>query len=354
MKKNVKFMIAVAGLVIVSLAILALINRNNNSLKSGSTSNLPRTKLFNMEEEEIANKFELNYSNMSITVEQDEIGNWYITEPVQMLADPSEAFANVKNFNTLIFDTIITNTTDMEVFGVDNPKEEYSIWESDKLHTIYVGNQTLDEAGYYVKYEDEIFKLEDIYIMALRKSITDLRNKDFMKINNNAVVSIDVNNRFLLKKSQNDVITINDESDVDSLKVGVAFILFSTLSAIDFTEDGVNQRDYGFNDNSRKVVLHLDDKSEITYILSKVDVHIYAKLENDDKIYEVNPNIYTDSWYDIAYYREAATEKEQATLTRVLNPTAFGVSEDDFDDFVPFNYQDDDDDDNDYEGENEE
>ncbi len=343
MKKNVKFMIAVVGLVIVSLTVLTLVNKRKSGLEGVSTSNLPRTKLFNMEEEEIVNKFELNYSNMSITVEQDEIGNWYITDPVQMLADPLESFANIKNFNTLIFDTIITNTTDMEVFGVDNPKEEYSIWEGDKLHTIYVGNQTLDEAGYYVKYEDEIFKLEDIYIMALRKSITDLRNKDFMKINNNAVVSIDINNQILLKKSQNDVITMNNEDNVDSLKVGVGFLLFSTLSAIDFTDDGVSSKDYGFNDNSRKIVLYLDDKSEITYFLSKVDVHIYAKLENDDKIYEVNPNIYTDSWYSKSYYQEAATEKEQVSLATVLNPTAFGVSEEDFDDFVPFNYQDDDD-----------
>ncbi len=333
-------MILVVGLVVVALAVLTLINKKNSGLNATSTSNLPRTKLFNMEDEDLAYKFELNYSNMSITIERDVAGNWNIVEPLSMLADPLEAFANVKNFNTLIFDTIITNTTDMEVFGVDNPQEEYSIWEDDKIHTIYVGNPTLDEAGYYVQYNDEIFKLEDIYIMALRKSITDLRNKDFMKINNNAVVSIDINNRISLKKAQNDVITMNNENDVDSLKVGVSFILFSTLSAMDFTSDDAQAKDYGFSENSRKVVLHLDDKSEITYFLSKVDQHIYAKLENDDKIYEVNPNIYTDDWYNVAYYKEAATEKEQATLATVLNPTMFRMSEEDFEDFVPFEYED--------------
>lgn len=335
MKKNIKFLIAVAALVAVSLLLLLIINKNNNSVTSKSASNLPRTKLFNMEDENVANKFELNYSNMSITVEQDINGTWHITDPVQMLADPLESFANVKNFNTLIFETVITNMADKEVFGVDNHQEEYSIWEGDKLHTIYVGNQTLDELGYYVKYDDEIFKLEDIYIMALRKSIRDLRNKDFMKINQNGVVAINVNDRIQMKKAQNDAITINDGEEVDSLKSGVSFLLFSTIEAIDFTADDVDAKDYGFSDSSRKITLHLDDKSEITYLLSKVDVHIYAKLENDSKVYEVNPNLYNNDWYDIEFYKEPATTKEQATLATVLNPMTFFVEEE-HGEFVPF------------------
>ncbi len=172
--------------------------------------------------------------------------------------------------------------------------------------------------------------------MALRKSVTDLRNKDFMKISRNAVIGIDINNRISMKKARNEVITVNDGEEVDAFKAGIAFLLFSTLEAMDFTPENADAKDYGFNESSRKITLHLDDKSEITYILSKVDVHIYAKLENDDKIYEVNPNVYTNDWYDLDYYKKESTDKEQATLATVLNPTTFRSFDEEYGDFVPF------------------
>ncbi len=317
MKKSIIMVIILSVVLAAGAFVLLQLNKKEEQKE---LDDLPRMKIFNMEDESIANKFELNYSNTTITVEMDSKGDWNIVDPVSMRADQMEAFANVKNFNTLIFDTIITNMADREAFGIDNPKEKYTIWEGGKEHTIYVGNQTLDEMGYYVKYDDEVFKLEDIYIMALRKSIKDLRDKDFLKIDKASVVLVDIDGKILLRRMLDDKITVNGRDDIELAKSDVAFILFSKLEAIDFVETNARIRDYGFNNNSRKITLQLNDKSSISYYLSKVDVDVYAKMENDNTIYKVNSSLYNNNWYNINYYEESITPEETAQLMGVLNP----------------------------------
>ncbi len=317
MKKSVIIIIILSVVLAIGATLLLQLNKKESQKELEA---LPRMKLFNIEDEDIANKFELNYSNTTIVVSKDSKDDWNIIEPVNMRADQMEAFANVKNFNTLIFDTIITNMADKEAFGIDNPKEKYSIWEGGNEHTVYVGNQTLDNLGYYVKYNDEVFKLEDIYIMALRKSVKDLRDKDFLKIDKSSVVFVDIDGKILLRRMLDDKITVNGRDDIELAKSDVAFILFSKLEAIDFVEENAKFRDYGFNENSRKITLELNDKSSISYYLSKVDVDVYAKIENDNTIYKVNQNIYNNNWYNISYYEEAITPEQIAELVGVLNP----------------------------------
>ena len=323
MKRNI-VLIIVFGLLLIIVSIVLVIMNKKNDIQSSNSLNLPRVKLFNIENEEAANKFEINYSNITIALEKDDSGIWYITSHNNMRADQIEAFANVKNFNTLIFETSITNMNDREIFGVDNATEEYNIWENNKLHTIYVGNETLDNLGYYVKYNDEIFKLEQIYIMALRKSVRDFREKDFIKINSDSVVLIDIDGKVLLKSLLNEGnITMNGEEDVEKMKAHVGYTLFSTLKAIDFVDETSSPKDYGFDNDSIKITIQLDDNSDVSYYLSKVDMNIYAKMENNDVIYEVNPNTYNSDWYNPDFYKEKATEEENMNLSMVLNPLGF-------------------------------
>lgn len=303
MKKNIKLIIILASVLIVITPIVILTTRYKKK-----QIELPRVKLFSIENEDAAGKFELNYGGQKIIAEKNADGFWQVVTPELFPGDQMECLANVKNFNTLIFDTKITNMTDRSVFGVDQPKEEFSVWEGEKKHTIYVGNMTLDQMGYYVKYNDEVFKIEDIYIMALQKSVLDLRDKDFLKIGLEEIAFLNINNKIKLQKQSRTNWSANGDETVDQYKLYKTLTTLALVKAHDFGLKDIDKTMFQFPKTAVKITISLDDKSTVSYSMAKINDNVYAKVGNE--IYQLDPSIYDEANHDMKYYKEPIKNEE--------------------------------------------
>ena len=185
MNKNItKLLILLIVLLIISFAAFYITKKRGADIEA----NKPRTQIFVLNETNV-NKYQLNFETEPIIVEKiNDI--WKIISPSNASdykVDQLEAFANVKNFNTLNIDMIITNLSEVESFGLENPINEFTVWEGNKEYKILVGNKTADEERYYIKYKDEYFSVESIYIDALKKTVDMLRDKEIF----NSSVSLD-------------------------------------------------------------------------------------------------------------------------------------------------------------------
>ena len=126
MNKNLKkIIILLVVLIIISFGAFFTTKYKKQQL----IANKPRTQIFELNETNV-NKYHLIYDNQDITVEKKN-DVWTITSPENNYkVDQMEAFANVKNFNTLNIDLIITNLSEVDSFGLDNPTNEFTVYRS--------------------------------------------------------------------------------------------------------------------------------------------------------------------------------------------------------------------------------
>ena len=134
-KNIIKLLILVIILLIISFTAFYITKKRSAEI----ASNKPRTQIFELNETN-ANKYELIFESEPIIVEK--INNvWKIISPLNASdykVDQLEAFANVKNFNTLNIDMIITNLAEVKSFGLENPSSEFTIWEGNKKYKIFI------------------------------------------------------------------------------------------------------------------------------------------------------------------------------------------------------------------------
>ena len=233
MNKNIaKLLILVIILLIISFAAFYITKQRSAEI----SANKPRVQIFELNETNV-NKYELIFESEPIIVEKIN-DTWKIISPLNASdykVDQLEAFANVKNFNTLNIDMIITNLSEVDSFGLENPINEFTVWEGNKEYKIFVGNRTADEERYYVKYNDEYFSVESIYIDALKKNIDMLRDKEIFNspvfLDSVRIVEITAGNytNIIRKASRTNWIVENLEGETDLEK---AYNDFSTLSLI--------------------------------------------------------------------------------------------------------------------------
>ena len=136
MNKNItKLLILLIVLLIISFAAFYISKKRGADIEA----NKPRTQIFVLNETNV-NKYQLNFETEPIIVEKiNDI--WKIISPSNASdykVDQLEAFANVKNFNTLNIDMIITNLSEVESFGLENPINEFTVWEGNKEYKILV------------------------------------------------------------------------------------------------------------------------------------------------------------------------------------------------------------------------
>lgn len=304
-KNIIKLLILVIILLIISFTAFYITKKRSAEI----ASNKPRTQIFELNETN-ANKYELIFESEPIIVEK--INNvWKIISPLNASdykVDQLEAFANVKNFNTLNIDMIITNLAEVKSFGLENPSSEFTIWEGNKKYKIFVGYKTADEERYYVKYNDEYFSVESIYIDALKKTVDMLRNKEIF----NNPISLDsvktvvisaVNHTNIIKKINRTnwvVETIENKTDLQK-----AYNDFSTLSLIkasSFVYNVSPRIDRLFRTPDAIVILYFEDNTKIIYqLVYDIDNKVYVKPESGI-IYEVDYSVYDASMRGIEYY----------------------------------------------------
>ncbi|TKZ33145.1 DUF4340 domain-containing protein [Brachyspira catarrhinii] len=308
MNKNLtKLLILVIILLIISFAAFYITKKRSAEI----AANKPRVQIFELNETNV-NKYELIFESEPIIVEKiNDI--WKIISPLNASdykVDQLEAFANVKNFNTLNIDMIITNLSEVESFGLENPTNEFTVWEGNKEYKIFVGNRTADEERYYVKYNDEYFSVESIYIDALKKNIDMLRDKEIF----NAPVSLDSvriveitagdYTNIIRKASRTNWIVENLDGETDLEKAYNDFSTLSLIKASAFVYEVPRRIERLFRIPDAVINLYMQDNTKITYQLAyDIDNKIYAKPESGI-IYEVDYSIYDAAMRGKEYYRK--------------------------------------------------
>ena len=306
MNKNItKLLILLIVLLIISFAAFYITKKRGADIEA----NKPRTQIFVLNETNV-NKYQLNFETEPIIVEKiNDI--WKIISPSSASdykVDQLEAFANVKNFNTLNIDMIITNLSEVDSFGLENPINEFTVWEGNKEYKILVGNKTADEERYYIKYKDEYFSVESIYIDALKKTVDMLRDKEIFNspVSLDSVRAVEITagdyTNIIRKISRTNWIVENLDGETDLEK---AFNDFSTLSLIKasaFVYDVPQRIERLFRIPDAVVNLYMQDNTKITYRLAyDIDNKIYAKPESGI-IYEVDYSIYDAAMRGKEYY----------------------------------------------------
>ena len=312
MNKNItKLLILVIILLIISFVAFYITKKRSAEI----AANKPRIQIFELNETNV-NKYELIFESEPIIVEKiNDI--WKIISPLNASdykVDQLEAFANVKNFNTLNIDMIITNLSEAESFGLENPINEFTVWEGNKEYKIFVGNKTADEERYYVKYNDEYFSVESIYIEALKKTVDMLRDKEIFdsSVSLDSVKTVEIiaggYTNIIRKISRTNWIVENIGGETDLEK---AFNDFSTLSLIKasaFVYDVPQRIERLFRIPDAIVSLYMQDNTKITYQLAyDMDNKIYAKPESGI-IYEVDYSVYDAAMRGREYYIKIDSE----------------------------------------------
>ena len=308
MNKNItKLLILVIILLIISFAAFYITKKRSAEI----SANKPRVQIFELNETNV-NKYELIFESEPIIVEKIN-DTWKIISPLNASdykVDQLEAFANVKNFNTLNIDMIITNLSEVDSFGLENPINEFTVWEGNKEYKIFVGNRTADEERYYVKYNDEYFSVESIYIDALKKNIDMLRDKEIfnapVSLDSVRIVEITAGNytNIIRKASRTNWIVENLEGETDLEKAYNDFSTLSLIKASAFVYEVPRRIERLFRIPDAVISLYMQDNTKITYQLAyDIDNKIYAKPESGI-IYEVDYSIYDAAMRGKEYYRK--------------------------------------------------
>ncbi|WP_297206094.1 DUF4340 domain-containing protein [uncultured Brachyspira sp.] len=317
MNKNVtKIIILLVVLAVIGVAAFFTTKQKRIEIEA----NKPRTQLFELNETNVT-KYELRYSNEPIIVEK--IGEtWKVTSPSNNYKiDQLEAFANVKNFNTLNIDMTITNLAELESFGLENPSNEFIVWEGDKEYQVFVGNKTPDEERYYVKYNDEYFSVELVYIEALKKTIDMLRDKQIFDrpIYIDSVIRTESNIRdytnTIRKENRTNWVVDGIEEEINLDKAYRDFEALSLVKATGFVNND-NMKKYLerlFRIPDAKITIFMEDntKKEYSLVYDTNEGKVYVKPESGI-IYEVDYSIYNAAMRGKEYYIKTEEDEKEA------------------------------------------
>ncbi|MEI0477103.1 DUF4340 domain-containing protein [Brachyspira pulli] len=312
--------------IIILLVVLAVISvvafYTTRQKRITVEANKPRKQIFELNETNVT-KYELRYAEEPIIVEKiNDI--WKVTSPSNdYKIDQLEAFANVKNFNTLNIDMIITNLAEIDSFGLENPSNEFTVWEGDKEYKIFVGNKTPDEERYYVKYNDEYFSIEFVYIEALKKTIDMLRDKQIFdkQIYIESVVKTESNIRdytnTIRKENRTNWVVDGVDEEINLNKAYRDFETLSLVKAVGFVYDNnkIRYLERMFKIPDAQITIYMEDNTKKSYdiIYDNNDNRVYVKPESGI-IYEVDYLVYAAAMRDRSYYiKTEDDEKEETT-----------------------------------------
>ena len=329
MNKNIKkIIILLVILIIISFAAFFTTKYKKEQL----IANKPRTQIFELNETNV-NKYHLVYDNEDITVEKKN-NIWTITSPENNYkVDQMEAFANVKNFNTLNIDLIITNLSEVDSFGLDNPTNEFTVWDGKKEHKIYVGNKTPDGERYYVKYNDEYFSVEYVYIEALKKTIDMLRDKEIFEspIILDSVTTVEIatkdytNTIKKLNRTNWVVDDLAEQTDLDKAYIDYETLSLVKASAFVYDQDLMKQL---FKIPDAVITIYMQDNTKEVYeLVYTVDDKIYV-MPKSGIVYEVDYSIYDAAMRSKDYYEKSDSVEDSEEVLDSTDEESLKLYED--------------------------
>ncbi len=218
MKKNFLLLIGF-------LCLLVAVFYGYTNKKKSASSKENKNKIFSFQENN-AFKWTVFYQKNKISLKKNEHNIWEIIYPKKYKADQGQAIANVKNFNTMMYQTIVDTKTNASKWGINKNSPYYTIeLKNNKgkniAHTFYQGNPIKVPKGFYITYShsSHVYAVEDWVILALQKPLKALREKDFLQIEPENIKTIIINKLTLIQANKKWQAQIKNKQKNPKLKI---------------------------------------------------------------------------------------------------------------------------------------
>lgn len=191
---------------------------------------------------------------------------WMITFPEFSYADQSEAQANVKNFLTANYLSIVSKSTNnLSKWGLDHSSNHYSFFIKDRkgkvvTHRIREGAKVAVPQAHYALVDDrnEVYSLDYWVIESLKKSLPELRNKEFCLLEPEEITVLSyrkvaddiktstpiafVKNGFLWELQHNGHNYATNETDIKKIEDVIQTFGFLKADRVYFESDEIKRR----------------------------------------------------------------------------------------------------------------
>ena len=235
--------------------------------------------------------------------------DWNILSPIQDAADSGVVASMITSLTTTKQDRIVDDKPkDLSVFGLKTPAITVRVRKTaaSPAETLLIGSNTPVGYNSYAKMEksDTVYRIPRSLRTALDKPLKDIRNKNILQLSHPDVAEVDLQvpkNEIILKKDDvKDEWTLAREGiPVDNAEWNKTLNPILELRATDFPAiEGKTLKDFSLSPAKDKiVVVRMKDKTKISLLLGAVKAkdktHVYAKREDKDTVYEVDPSILT-------------------------------------------------------------
>lgn len=187
-KKKKTLLIGIIVLIVLIGAMLALLltqPKDDNATSSTVVSAVAEDVYLYQEEEGSLKTLEITNSSGSYSIEQVGEKKWGIKELDDYKADTDSYADTAERYTTLSAkEKLMDKVTDKKKYGLDKPTGTgVATFANGNKHTVYVGNKTPDDAGYYAMVDDD----ESLYIITvmnaelLQKSKLSYLNKTLIQ-----------------------------------------------------------------------------------------------------------------------------------------------------------------------------
>jgi hypothetical protein len=246
----------------------------------------------------------LELSDMSdgsgILLKKDK--DWKIEKPVEMPASIKTVDGMISELAVLTADRDITeNKQQLKTYGLDVPKYKVKFSLENETHTLFIGIKNPTEEFYFVK-EDTRDNIYTVNISSvdrfIRKNITDLRDKEFLRISEDEIrkIDIDINNKgkLIVEKNKENKWMIQNAIKKDLSKdIQNVFEELNSLTIEEFIEKGsLNLKDYGLDKPFYSVTVDTIHDGSINLCFGKMENNLVYVTKNKEKIFfKVRRNI---------------------------------------------------------------
>ena len=218
MKKN--FLLLIGFLCLVGAIFYGYTNK-----KKSASSKENQNKIFSFSESNVF-KWTIFYQKNKISLKKNEHNIWEIIYPKKYKTDQSQAIANVKNFNTMVYQAIVDTKINASKWGINKNSPYYTIeLKNNKgkniAHTFYQGNSIKVPKGFYITYSHSphVYAVEDWVILALQKPLKALREKDFLQIEPEDIQTIIIKDLILIQTNKKWQAQIKNKQQTPKLKI---------------------------------------------------------------------------------------------------------------------------------------
>ncbi|MCX7918639.1 MAG: DUF4340 domain-containing protein [bacterium] len=237
-----------------------------------------------------------------IRVERTKDNQWEMKLPVVAKADKFEVDSLINEFKELKPSRIIEGKElEMATYGLDSPAMSIRLTFNTVQRStvnIYVGNKTPNDEDYYVRRENEPYK---IYLLPAhsinqwKKEPIDLRDKKVFEFESNSIVQVNLkypNTEFLCEKQKDEWWVIKPvRVKADRNKLNDILWKIQGLEVKQFIDESPNElRKYGLDKPQAEFKLQSPDGKIYLLSLGKIDAQskaVYAKTADKSYIFSI-------------------------------------------------------------------